>query len=848
MATSQMSEVIQQLRRTILPPRDVERTDAQLLRDYLSTREESSLSLLVQRHGPMVWGVCRRMLRLSHDVEDAFQATFLVLVRKAASIASPDLVGNWLYGVAHQTARKARAMAVQREGREKHLTHLPDVAVTAEERWRDMLPLLDDELSRLPEKYRVAIVLCDLEGKTRKAAAQHLRCPEGTLAGRLTRGRELLAKRLARHGPPISVVALAAFLAQSVASAGLPAAAACSTLRAATIFATGHAASGGLSPGAVALAEGVLKTMLLTKLKIAAALVVVLGVLGAGMAGVTHSGPGDQPTPPQITQVKEPAPAPAAKKERAAEAAPTPTKSPAAPIPSNVSGVVHAIDAVAHTVTVRQRVEDDTFDVAPDAKIEVDGKPGKLADIPKGASINLRQFTDAKTIGSIVAEGRWFWGIVKEIDPAAGTLTFGEKAQDGAAGKTFVVPRNMSVSIDGKQGKMAAVPIGASVNLQLFVDQTTVRSLTAEGALLTGRAQAVDHVKRTITVNDATYPVAADAQVAIDFKSGTLEGVPAGANVTINLRVDQKTVLRIAANGASVFGAVKGVDLDKRTISVASQGEDRTFRVPDDTVIVIDNQPGSLAAIPTGAGLHALNLRADQQSAHSINVIGPGYHHVPVREVDAERKTITLDQQAPPEIAGRTIAVAGDANIEIDGKPGKLAAIPAGSFVNVGLSVDGLMARNLQAEGPNLGECGGSQVSAVDAVNDTITFDDKSHESVAGKTFRIAKHAWITIDGKLGKLIDLPVGAYVNITLTVDRETVRSLAANGPRLAGTVKVVDAANHAVAVDDMTYPVARDALVVIDGRTRSLSDLQAGVEVNVNFRVDQRTVGMIQTRAP
>src|SRR5262249_29104007 len=154
-----------------------------------------------------------------------------------------------------------------------------------------------------------------------------------------------------------------------------------------------------------------------------------------------------------------------------------------------------------------------------------------------------------------------------------------------------------------------------------------------------------------------------------------------------------------------------------------------------------------LAGIPTGAGLHALDLRVDQQTAHSINVIGPGFHHVPVKAVDAAKNTITVDDKAPAEVAGKTLAVAPDANIEIDGKPGKLAGIPAGTFVNLGLSVDQQTARNLQAEGPNLGGCGGSMVKAVDAANNTITFDDKAIAEVAGKTFPVAKDAWILIDG-----------------------------------------------------------------------------------------------------
>src|SRR5262245_43146638 len=204
MATGQMSEVIHHLRRAVLLQDRAGLTDGQLLEDYLSRRDEAALEALVRRHAPMVWGVCRRVLGNHHDAEDAFQATFLVLVRKAASIASPKLLANWLYGVAHQTALKARATAAKRKARERQVTMMPQPAVTEQDLWHDLQPLLDQELTRLPDKYRVAIVLCDLEGKTRKEAARQLGVPEGTLAARVARGRVMLAKRLARHGLAVS--------------------------------------------------------------------------------------------------------------------------------------------------------------------------------------------------------------------------------------------------------------------------------------------------------------------------------------------------------------------------------------------------------------------------------------------------------------------------------------------------------------------------------------------------------------------------------------------------------------------------------------------------------------------
>src|SRR5205809_7116266 len=150
MATSRVCEVIQHLRSVVLLRDGAGLTDEQLLKDYLSRHEEAALAALVRRHGPMVWGVCRRVLRNWHDAEDAFQATFLVLVRKAALIASPELLANWLYGVAYNTARKARAATAKRRLREKQVLEMPEPAVAEQDPWGDDLQaLLDQELSTL---------------------------------------------------------------------------------------------------------------------------------------------------------------------------------------------------------------------------------------------------------------------------------------------------------------------------------------------------------------------------------------------------------------------------------------------------------------------------------------------------------------------------------------------------------------------------------------------------------------------------------------------------------------------------------------------------------------------------
>lgn len=291
MAISQMSGVIQHLRRTVLLRDGAGLTDGQLLEDYISRRDETALAALVHRHGPMVWGVCCRILRDHHDVEDAFQATFLVFVRKVASIASRELVANWIYGVAHQTALKARATVARRKGRERQVTQMPEPAAAEHGHWHDLQPVLDAELSRLPDRYRAVIVLCDLEGKTRKEAARQLACPEGTVAGWLARARGMLAKRLARRGIGLSGGALASVLSQNVALAGVPTSLVSSTIKAVSLLAAGQAA-GVVTSRVAALAEGVAQAMFTTKIKRVLAVVLVVGLVlggvGAGVGLSTH--------------------------------------------------------------------------------------------------------------------------------------------------------------------------------------------------------------------------------------------------------------------------------------------------------------------------------------------------------------------------------------------------------------------------------------------------------------------------------------------------------------------------------------------------------------------------------
>jgi RNA polymerase sigma factor (sigma-70 family) len=263
-------------------------TDGELLARFLSSRDDNALAALVRRHARMVWGVCCRLLYNHHDAEDAFQATFLVLVRKAAGVPG-HAVANWLYGVARQTAVRLRATAAKRGRRETQVINMPEptVAEVREAHWQSVL---DEELGRLPGHYRGVIVLCDLEDRTRKEAARQLGIPEGSVASRLTRARVLLAKRLTRRGIVFSGGSLAAVLSAQSASASAPPALVASTIKAASLCAAGKAAAatGVISAQVAALTEGMVQTMFATKIKSVLAVVVLIAALAGGAAGLIY--------------------------------------------------------------------------------------------------------------------------------------------------------------------------------------------------------------------------------------------------------------------------------------------------------------------------------------------------------------------------------------------------------------------------------------------------------------------------------------------------------------------------------------------------------------------------------
>lgn len=282
MPSRQLTEAI--IRAAVQAP--AEGADADLLGRFVTTRDSAAFAELVRRHGPMVLGVCRRALGNTPDADDAFQAVWLVLVRKAPSVSPRGAVGNWLYGVATRTAIHARCAITRRRSAQRELPDVPDPKPHNSDS-SDIASVLDAELAHLPAKYRAAVVLCELEGRSLKEAAEQLGVPFGTAASRLARGRALLAERLKARG------FAAALIAGVFATATAPVSARLNELTLALLTAGPQEIARPVSE----LARGVLSTMLTEKLKATGWVVVAIALTVGAVVWVWTATAGAQPAP-----------------------------------------------------------------------------------------------------------------------------------------------------------------------------------------------------------------------------------------------------------------------------------------------------------------------------------------------------------------------------------------------------------------------------------------------------------------------------------------------------------------------------------------------------------------------
>jgi RNA polymerase sigma factor (sigma-70 family) len=294
MPPTSLTAVVRHIRKLATPQDRSEASDAELLNRFRSAGDQAAFRALVQRHGRLVMGVCRRVLNHHQDAEDAFQATFLVLARNAATIQKKAALPSWLYGVAQRVAGGARRAASRRQARERRATKVARAQPDLELAWRELQAVLAEEVQRLPEKYQLPFVLCCLDGKSKAEAAAQLGWKEGTISSRLAEARKRMQKRLARRGLTLAVALCAADLSTGAASA-LPPALVNGTVRAALAVLGGKATS--VSAPVIALVDGATKAMFTSKVKVATVMLLALGLLAAAAGTRIDRASADPPVP-----------------------------------------------------------------------------------------------------------------------------------------------------------------------------------------------------------------------------------------------------------------------------------------------------------------------------------------------------------------------------------------------------------------------------------------------------------------------------------------------------------------------------------------------------------------------
>ena len=503
MAASRQQPTVEHLRRLVSALTGDRRSDRELLDAFASRHDEGAFSTLVSRHGRLVLAACRRILRNEQDAEDAFQATFLVLARKAGAVRWQEFVGSWLYHVAVRVSMKLRSQRMRRRTQPLESCAAEPPAPTAPPSAQDFQTMLDEELHELPARYHAPLVLCYLQGMTQDEAARALDWTAGSIRGRLNRGRDLLRQRLARRGVALSAVLFAAALAPPASTAPLPSLLLVTTVRSGLLFAAGAVEPGVLPATVLTLAEGVLYAMFVKKMQFTSLVLLALGLVGAGAGWFA-------------------APALA---ERFAPAVAAADGSVAAPSdgryrkPTGVQGRVSKIEAgrnpVAVTIVLGRGDDDDddndaaktvriAFDLARDAKVRVAGRPAELTDLKEGAPVTLELAADNRTVAAVHARGKIVAGAPGKMDAAKQELSLLSDDDEAARPpQTFRILKDAALYIDDFPAQVADLEDCDELEVELAADGQAVarvRGRWEKDGDIEGKVTAVDAAAGAVTL------------------------------------------------------------------------------------------------------------------------------------------------------------------------------------------------------------------------------------------------------------------------------------------------------------------------------------------------------------
>jgi RNA polymerase sigma factor (sigma-70 family) len=543
-----LTPIAKHLRRLATPAAE---PDSALLRRFLAEHDQAAFAEVVARHGPMVLAACRRILGHHQDAEDAAQATFLVLAKKAGAVTWQPSVAGWLHAVAFRLAQKVRS----RRGRRRTADGVSDMSAppaNTEADWDRVQAVIDEEIRRLPAEYSAVVLLCGVEGVSTATAAERLNLSDGAVRGRLYRGRELLRERLAARGVTVSSAALVTFLAQTGSAA--PAVAWDAVAAAAAAYAVGQPVAGGLSAAVPELARRTLTAMFLTRTAPMALVAFLALAATTGAVLVSRQTADAAPQPPKAAPVANLQP-----DEKKAD----PQKEELEEVEATVKKVEADKGVLVCEVRDDQGMNEFRFTATSDAKFHFHERPIALADAKPGMHAKMKVL---RKTGLDIQEARLNWprfrAEVKAADAAKSSISVEIEGQDDQKfTMPFDVSKDANLLIDGIPAGVDDLA-GAKAELHWSLDKKSFVGVTADGGAndFGGWVKAVDAAGNTITVTtevesdrvsrkvSLNLPVANDARIRLLGKEAKLSVLKEGMPVRVKLAADLRTVAGVWAD------------------------------------------------------------------------------------------------------------------------------------------------------------------------------------------------------------------------------------------------------------------------------------------------------------